>query len=1234
MGRLSRTQVVSTRSGSVSDTETRTSAFTYITSGDKRGLLATEVIEPDNVTYRLTTTYDYDEHGNKLKATTRGAGVTDRYSRSVYDPLGRYVERSFNSLGQQISSVESRNVYGQVTEAKDINGLTVNSAYSPLGRKYFERGETGGFSKTYLTDADTSHCPTGTVYKAISHSAGGGQSQQCFDKLGRAIRSLSVGFSGNWIASDVEFDTPGRTKRQSEPYYLDSGSPIYWTTIDYDILGRPTTTTLPDNSTGSVQYNGYSTVTINDKGHRKVETKNALGEVVGVTDNEGGSGHDTSSVSYAYDAQGNMTTMTDSAGNVSSIVYDLLGRKTSMDDPDKGDWTYSYNVYGELESQTDANGQTSTLSYDVLGRLIHRIDRRTNNSVESDTVWIYDQTLDESTGQLVANPGGLGQLGVVLQDNDDNNDEDYVKTVRYDSYGRVSSTKTTLGANGADGTFTESVTYDQYGRTHQTFDASTDPTGATGYQGTRTHYNPYGYMDWVGDAIEGNTFDENGERLPRSIYRRITSMDARGNVTGETRGDNVSIVRVYDEQTGRIETIDADHTLGVKVQDLEYQWDTIGNLLERREQSGNKNLTEVFDYDDLNRLTSYRVVGQAEKTVKYDALGNITEKSDVGHYSYGTGNNSGSGDAGVHAVTQITGAEAATYTYDDNGNNLSGDGRTIVYSTFDKPLTISKGGHTTGFQYGPDRARYKRTDTNSSGTKTTLYVGNTEWITQINGDKEIKRHLGGTLITLKLNSADQLQSVDTHYQYHDHLGSLDVITDETGAIVQEMSFDAWGERGDATDWTALANGALTTFDSSITTRGFTGHEMLDEVGVIHMNGRIYDPKIARFLQADPYIQEPTYTQSLNRYAYVWNNPLNATDPSRYFVGAIASKVIGAAITRKFIQSSWVGKNVIQPALQYVSRKPLLNAIVTAVIAYYGGPYAVAAYSEAVTYANGGSLFDGIKAGAISLAQSYAFAQIGASGLETTERIFAQAIAGGVFSELQGGKFGHGFVSAGLSEAIDINGIFGTKPEFAGIRIAAAAIVGGTISKATGGKFANGALTSAFGQMFSGEQRAKKAEQFKKLKSLFESEDPATRQLAINEALDYYGIGSEGTVSVTYDPKLTSDGIVDEHADGTVGVRIGNGAFKRSVGWLGSVLSHEIEVHVRLQVNRGIHWKDEQGNALLEVQAYNYDLLNAERFSLSTSEINQIRGLRRYYMNTLNRENFERAKRGHYSDYTP
>ena len=410
-----------------------------------------------------------------------------------------------------------------------------------------------------------------------------------------------------------------------------------------------------------MEYSGYSTVAINALGRRKVETKNALGEVVQVTDNQGGPAGQVSRVSYGYDPQGNLTTLTDSAGNISTIHYDLLGRKTWMDDPDKGRWDYDYNVYGELIEQTDAKGQTSTLQYDALGRLIHRVDRRADNSVESDTLWTYN---NGAYGSGL----GLGLLANVQQDNGDDGTNDYVKTVSYDRYGRVTHTATGLGANGADGDYIEQVTYDRYGRPFQTFDAASDPDHS-GYQGTQSHYNRYGYLDWVGDAVNG----VNGQ--PLTVYRQITGMDERGHVVAETRGGVIDISRRYDPRTGRLKTIDGVHKLtGAEVQDLDYSWDRLGNLTRRQERSGNKNLTEHFRYDGLNRLTRYQHfiagTGQAAKTVTYDALGNITRKSDVGSYSYGSGNDASAGDAGPHAVTRISGAEAATYTYDNNGNNI------------------------------------------------------------------------------------------------------------------------------------------------------------------------------------------------------------------------------------------------------------------------------------------------------------------------------------------------------------------------------------------------------------------------------------------------------------------------------------------------------------------------------------------------------------------------------------
>ena len=98
---------------------------------------------------------------------------------------------------------------------------------------------------------------------------------------------------------------------------------------------------------------------------------------------------------------------------------------------------------------------------------------------------------------------------------------------------------------------------------------------------------------------------------------------------------------------------------------------------------------------------------------------------------------------------------------------------------------------------------------------------------------------------------------------------------------QIYSFDAWGRRRNHTDWSDynITSGFL--FD-----RGFTGHEHLDAFELINMNGRVYDPIIARFLSPDPFIQAPDNTQSFNRYSYCFNNPLVYTDPSGEFIGTI------------------------------------------------------------------------------------------------------------------------------------------------------------------------------------------------------------------------------------------------------------------------------------------------------------------------------------------------------------
>ncbi|NHN38976.1 hypothetical protein G8764_16830 [Pseudomaricurvus alcaniphilus] len=369
-------------------------------------------------------------------------------------------------------------------------------------------------------------------------------------------------------------------------------------------------------------------------------------------------------------------------------------------------------------------------------------------------------------------------------------------------------------------------------------------------------------------------------------------MDLRGNVTEWVSGNGLTSNRYYDPATGRLKTLDTSMlaSFGV-VQDHEYDWDDIGNLTERTRTTGSNTLQETFVYDGLNRLRHVKVGGAIQQNIQYYKNGNIKSKTGVGTYTYGN-------NAGPHAVTN-TSTGNISYTYDANGNMTSDtSGRSLQYTTFDKPKLISKGGHTTEFKYGPNRARYLRTDTDSNGTTVTRYIGSVEKVTKADGSQVIKRYIGDALVTISKSSSGTETARTTQYLYKDHLGSLDVIVE--GGNTQEYRFDAWGQRINPSTSAVLANIA-TDINFSVaniaTTRGFTGREMLDQVGLIHMNGRIYDPRLGRFLQADPFVQFLDNTQSYNRYSYVMNNPLRYTDPSGYFsFGDFVKSVVQTVIT--------------------------------------------------------------------------------------------------------------------------------------------------------------------------------------------------------------------------------------------------------------------------------------------------------------------------------------------------
>jgi len=119
------------------------------------------------------------------------------------------------------------------------------------------------------------------------------------------------------------------------------------------------------------------------------------------------------------------------------------------------------------------------------------------------------------------------------------------------------------------------------------------------------------------------------------------------------------------------------------------------------------------------------------------------------------------------------------------------------------------------------------------------------------------------------------------------------VADNKGNIIEENSFDAWGSRRDP-DTQEIYTG--TEAPNLMTGRGFTGHEHLDGFGLIHMNARLYDPILGRFLSPDPYVQLPDFTQAMNRYGYCMNSPLCYEDKNGEIIGwIIAGAIIGGAI---------------------------------------------------------------------------------------------------------------------------------------------------------------------------------------------------------------------------------------------------------------------------------------------------------------------------------------------------
>jgi RHS repeat-associated protein len=813
-------------------------------------------------------------------------------------------------------------------------------------------------------------------------------------------------------------------QKKTRPYFWFGGTQ-QWTTYTYDALSRVAIESLPDGHTIQHAFHGLVTSDTNQNGQTRTITKNSQGQVVSVTDAAG------KTTAYYYDPFGNLVKIHDPLGNVVAATYDLRGRKISSNDPDLGAWTYGYNTLGQMVSQTDAKGQTTTLTYDTLGRLTQRVE------TDMTATWVYD------TAQY-----GIGKLASASATGPAAGTNGFQRSLTYDNLGRPTHVATTVEGV----TFGIDGGYDSNGRLFWI-------TYASGFA-VRYSYTSLGYVQQLSDGRTGQ------------VLWTANARDAELRLTQDTAGNGITTARGFDAATGRLTSIVAGSGNGVE--SFSYTYDGVGNVLTRAD--ANTNIVEGYGYDALNRLTSSSLTAggnPVSKLFSYDSVGNLLTKSDVGNYTYPA-----AGLARPHGVLSIGGgAVTATFSYDPNGNQTTAAGtnlsRTVAYTSYNKPASITQGANTLVFADDVDHQRYKQSTPQGTlwyfdafGIHAELVNSGSSW-----GWNDYLM-VGGSMVGVRFLHGDG--SVSFRYFHQDSLGSIAVLTNETGAVVERDAYDPWGKR-------RFTNGSDDPTNSIVsqTIRGFTGQELLADVGLVHLNGRVYDPLIARMLSADPVVGDPLNGQTWNRYSYVGNNPLAFTDPTGYcFLCGVG----------KFLSN--IGKDI----QHFLQAHPLIGSIIqiaaTAACAAAGEvclplvPLVALGTSVAIAGITSGTLTGALQAAAIAvftMGMDYAIGSIagGIPGLDGLPSFLqpanlfkdiAHALVGCARFVMAGGKCGAGALSGAIPAIAGSLPLYGSL-DWTG-RLVFKSVLGGLGSLAGGGKFANGAVTGAFQYLFNDAQHTR------------------------------------------------------------------------------------------------------------------------------------------------------------------
>jgi RHS repeat-associated protein len=838
-------------------------------------------------TYVTVAETTYDPWGRPLTVKdAKGSTTTTTYTQTSGLTTKKEEVGPISSAWK--TTTEYAPAWGLPTVQIDPNGKRGDMVYDPLGRltqvwlpdRSKLAGATPSVKYTYLMRTTA---PVAVKTEKVRNDGTYGVQFDIYDGHLRPRQVQNEGPEGGRVVADTFYTATGKVKKTYATYHaagapsdqllvVNNGDVDGQSWFEYDGADRPvaeivavagdekwrtTTSYGGDRVHVDPPTGGVATTTISD----------ARGHVTALRRYKGGSpSGDYEETTYTWTAAGQMSTLTDVAGNQWSWEFDQRGRLTATVDPDSGRTTMTYDDLDREETTRDALGNLMTSVYDKIGR---------RTAVYSGTVatgtklaaWTYDSLY---RGQLYSATRYVdGKAYGVFYTNLD------------DAY-RVKSTTYVIpsvaGAESLAGQYTFTTTYNRDGSVQGNGlpEAGLLPAEALVYNYDELQRPTT--MTGISSYVTNSRYAQTGELLQLEL---------------NTGGKKAWLTYEYEEGTRRLSSSRLDRQ-DVSFVDIHarYSYDASGNVLSIKDTpAGGQRDIQCYEYDWSRRLTRAwstastaadecaggpavtGVSGPApyHHSYEYDTSGGRNKETIHGvggaadvtrDYRYPSGTGRGHDLSSV--VEHTPGGDVLnSYQYDLAGNtterNLAGVKQTLEWDVEGRLAKVTQGGQTTAqYVYDTEGKRLLRKEPSA----TTLYLPGLE-LKLDHGSGTVRGTrfytFGGQTVAVRDTSGVSFLAAD-------HQGTQSATVHAVTGVISRRRLTPFGGQRDSAvlNWPA--------------DKGFVGGTQDTTTGLTHLGAREYDPALGRFISADPVFVADDPTQ-FNAYQYGRNNPVTYSDPT-------------------------------------------------------------------------------------------------------------------------------------------------------------------------------------------------------------------------------------------------------------------------------------------------------------------------------------------------------------------